>query len=79
MAMRYGSPDEIDETMRWLMDASRALGATGNFIIGVHEVDFYYSRTGTTFSFTYSRGSWMYWVSGPSDDDVQAFVSAFPY
>jgi hypothetical protein len=79
MAVRYATTAEIDETMRWMLNEARAVGAIGNFIIGVHDVDFYFSRTGSNFSFTYSHGNWMYVVSGASNPDVQAFVEAFEY
>jgi hypothetical protein len=54
--------------------------SVGNYVMDVHEVDYFYSRTGKSiFTFTWSHGSWVYAVTGNTFDAVENLVKALPF
>ncbi len=54
-------------------------GTIGNFAIGMAESSYMYYTLNDTRSFAWTRGTWVFTVSGDSLARVRAFVEAFPY
>lgn len=78
-AARFPTDAVATEAMNALHTQAGTLGRTGNFAIGVTAVDYFYSSANALYSFTWSNAVWVYTVSSPSFDQLEAFVKAFPY
>lgn len=63
-----------------LLRFARKTGQVGNFAIeGVGEVDYFYSSINRMVSFTWSRGPWVFTISGRLFTDVERAVTQFLY
>ncbi len=54
-------------------------GQTGNYTLGVTQVDYFYSRLEGDYTFVWSHDNWVYVISALSFTDMEAIATAFPY
>ena len=67
-------------TMTDLLRFARKTGQVGNFVIeGVGAIDYFHSSINRMVSFTWSRGPWVFSVSGRLFTDVERAVTQFVY
>lgn len=68
------------ETLTDLLRFARRTGQVGNFAIeGAGAIDYFYSSVNRMVSFTWSRGPWVFSVSGRLFTDVERAVTEFVY
>jgi hypothetical protein len=75
---RFASQIQAEGTMFDLLHHAREFGQVGNFSIGATgSVNYFYSSVRGWFSFTWSRGPWIFSVSGPNLQYVEDLITHY--
>ncbi len=61
------------------VEAHTHQGMTGNYAIGLGAVDYFFSSTATTYTFTWGHGNWVYTVSSASFAELEAILNNLPF
>lgn len=80
VATQFANADEAGSAIQGLFNYSRSIGRVGSYVLmEARSVDYYYSTTRNTFSFTWTNGPWLYTVSSTRFTTLEAFMQTFPY
>jgi|GEM_PF-6861156 len=67
------------QVMNALKAVADAVGRTGNYVIGVGAVDYFYSSTPDLYSFTWAHNGWVYSIASPEMSQLEKAVQGFAY
>ncbi len=67
------------EVMTALKAVADSIGRTGNYVIGVGAVSYFYSSTPDLYSFTWSHNDWVYSIASPDMGQLEKAVKGFAY
>lgn len=79
VASMFASQSESQEAVRTLFQTARHQGMTGNYAIGLGAVDYFFSSTATTYTFTWGHGNWVYTVSSASFAELETILNNLPF
>lgn len=79
VAAQLSSSAEVSAAMPELVTFSDQNGSIGNFSVGGGNVDYFYSREGDRYAFTWSRADWIYTASSTSFAALEDWLGAFSY
>ena len=78
-AARFVDPTVTTDAMQELFVRAHSMGRTGDFVIGVMDVSYFYSQTRGANQFAWTHGQWLFLVSGVSYQGVEAWVQNFTF
>jgi len=67
------------DVMTALKAVADSIGRTGNYVIGVGAVDYFYSSTPDLYSFTWAHNGWVYSIASPDMAQLEKAVKGFAY
>lgn len=62
-----------------LFDHATITANTGNFTLGIVEIDYFFSRFSGTYHFAWSNENWVYVIAAHSLRDLEQFIAVFPH
>jgi len=67
------------DVMTALKARADLIGRTGNYVIGVGPVDYFFSSTPELYTFTWAHNGWVYSISSPDMGVMEKAIRNFPY
>lgn len=75
----YWNEESASETMYDVVGVARTFSRVGNFVVGVGEIEYFYSTTRNWFSFTWGHGAWIFSISAQTPSVLEDTLSVMPY
>lgn len=79
VAANYWNEESTSDTMYDAVGVARTFSRVGNFVVGVGEIEYFYSTTRNWFSFTWGHGAWIFSVSASNADVLELALQSLPY
>lgn len=80
VAAQYATEEAAEQATYEAYQYSRTVGRIGNFaFLDSAPVNYFYSSTRESFSFTWTRGTWVYSIANADLASLEAFIALFPY
>jgi hypothetical protein len=75
----FASHEEATSAVSSLYHYGRSIGRTGNFSLDTIEYDYFFHYADSLYTLSWSHEQWVYSVSAPSFEELDAFLTRFPY